>query len=88
MTNPTASRQLGRLVDAQIGDTLTHLANRPLFELLSPPGKGLGHELETTDRTCELAAQPLLEENSLDTSGWVAVVRDVTREREVQLQVQ
>ncbi len=50
--NPIAEKALAVLAGASVGDTITHLGNRPLEELLtSPPTKGLWHEVKVTDTT-------------------------------------
>jgi len=73
-----------------VGDTLTRLGDRPLAELLTSPPKGLWHEVATDSRRFEIIARPL--ETGLTpggacpepAEGWVLVIRDVTREREIQ----
>lgn len=87
LANPVAKKDLGVLAQAEVGDTLTYLGNRPLEELLASPPKGLWHEIESnTDppRSFEAIAQPVKTEPA--NGGWVIVIRDVTREREIQKQ--
>ena len=83
LANPVAEKHLAVLAEAQAGDTLTRLGDRPLAELLtSPPTKGLWHEVKADGRTFEVIARPM--ENGPVPENWVLVIRDVTQEREVQ----
>ena len=82
LANPVADKDLLVLADARVGDTLTHLGDHPLAELLTSPPKGLWHEVATDGRRFEVIARPL--ETGPTPGGWVLVVRDVTREREMQ----
>ena len=85
LTNPAAERDLGLLADAQVGDTITHLGDHLLEELLTSPPKGLWHEVTVdspTRRYFETIARPL--ETGPEPKGWVLVVRDVTQERGIQ----
>jgi len=86
--NPVAEGDLLVLAGAAVGDTLTHLGSRPLAELLtSPPVKGLWHEIKVHDgRTFEVIARPV--ENGPEPEQWVLVIKDATREREIQAQIQ
>ena len=85
--NPTAEKHLAVLASAKVGSRLSHLGNRPLAELLtSPPTQGLWHEAKASGRTFEIIARPV--ENGSEPEGWVLVINDVTREREVQTQLQ
>jgi signal transduction histidine kinase/ActR/RegA family two-component response regulator len=77
------------LAGARTGDLLTHLGDRPLTELLNPHPEGLWHVVEIkepTPRLIEMIAQPV--EPGSGNQSWVVVMRDVTREREVQERVQ
>jgi len=89
--NPTAEEELTVLAGADVGDVITRLGDRPLEELLtSPPTKGLWHEVEAETpsgrRTFEIIGQPV--EKGSAPEHWVLVVSDVTREREIQTQLQ
>jgi len=89
MANPAAQEYLKVLSDARVGDTLTHLGGVPIQELLQPSLDGLGHEVKLegrVPRVFEVVARSVGEQP--ETRGWVLVMRDVTREREVQIQVQ
>lgn len=83
LANPTGQEHLTVLAGARPGHLLTHLAGRPLAELLSPPTTGLWHELKgpgPLPRFFEVLARPVAPDSP--TGGWVLVLRDVTRERE------
>ena len=85
--NPVAAGDLAVLAGAETGPILTHLGDRPLAELLtSPPTKGLWHQVKAGTRTFEVIARPV--ENGPSPEHWVLVINDVTREREVQAQLQ
>ena len=85
--NPVAERDLAALAGVTIGDTLVHLGDRPLFDLLdSPRTKGMWHEIKADKRTFEIISRPV--DNGVDPEQWVLVINEVTREREVQLQLQ
>jgi len=82
LANPVAEKDLITLAGAEGGNTLTRLGDRPLAELLTSPPKGMWHEVATDDRKFEVIARPL--ETGPTSGGWVLVIRDVTREREIQ----
>jgi two-component system cell cycle sensor histidine kinase/response regulator CckA len=85
LANPLGEKDLVALADARVGDPLTHLGGRPLAELLTSPPTGMWHEVVIEGpprRVFEMIARPL--ENGSETGGWVLVLRDMTREREVQ----
>ncbi|MBN2392797.1 MAG: PAS domain S-box protein, partial [Anaerolineae bacterium] len=85
--NPVAEKHLAMLADAKVGDSITRLGDRRLTELLtSPPAKGLWHEVKADGRAFEVIARPV--EIGLQPEHWVLVINDVTREREVQTQLQ
>ncbi|MBK8899734.1 MAG: response regulator [Anaerolineaceae bacterium] len=86
LTNPLAKEYLTLLAPEWANGRLTHLGNRPLTELLTSPPKGLWHELESHGRFFELIARPI--EDGPGQRGWVFVLHDATRERQVQQQVQ
>jgi len=92
LANPVAERDLSVLADAKVGDTLTHLGDRQLVELLTSPPKGLWHEVKAAalygqrERTFEVIARPM--ENGPEPEDWVLVINDVTREREIQQRTQ
>ncbi len=85
--NPTAARALDVLAGDDIDAGLTRLGDRPLAELLTPPSTdGLWHEIKAHGRTFEAIARPV--EHDFEPEHWVLVVNDVTREREVRVQLQ
>ena len=85
--NPVAEDLLKVLAGVCVGEILTHLGDRRLPELLtSPPTKGLWHEVHVEDHTYEIIARPM--ENGVASEYWVIVIDDVTREREIQAQLQ
>jgi two-component system cell cycle sensor histidine kinase/response regulator CckA len=87
LANPVADKILAVLTDSRVGDTLTHLGDRPLAELLaSPPTEGLRHEVATGGRTFEVVARPMA--GGREPGNWVVVINDVTLERQVQEQLQ
>jgi PAS domain S-box-containing protein len=87
LANPVAERALAVLADAGVGDVVTHLGERPLYELLtSPPTRGLWHEVKVEHQMFELIARPM--ENGSQAENWLLVVRNVTRERQVQQRIQ
>ena len=87
LANPVAEEILTVLADAKVGDTLTHLGDRPLAKLLtSPPTEGLRHEVKSSSRTFEVVARPMA--NGHESENWVLMVDDVTLERQIQEQLQ
>ncbi|MDY7075515.1 MAG: response regulator [Chloroflexota bacterium] len=88
-SNSVAQKYLFVLADAQVGNTLTHLGDRPLAELLTSPPRGLWHEActdGTPSRIFEVIARPI--ETGPGIEGWVLSIRDVTQEREIQQRAQ
>jgi two-component system cell cycle sensor histidine kinase/response regulator CckA len=83
LANPPAREYLTLLAGVRPGDTLSHLAGRPLNDLLTSPPTGRWHDLVRTDRTFEMIASPLPD----DPTGWVLVLRDVSEQRLVQRQL-
>jgi two-component system cell cycle sensor histidine kinase/response regulator CckA len=100
LANPVAEGDIAVLADAEVGDTLTHLGDRSLEELLTSPPSGRWHEVKADERTFEIIARPmepatrptadarLLNGDSPEPGDWVLVINDVTREREIQRRVQ
>ncbi len=90
LANSVAREYLPVFADAQVGDTLSALGNRPLADVLVPPPRGLWHEVEVDDAgrhwTFELIARPV--GSNARGEGWVVVIRDVTEAREVQQSIQ
>jgi PAS domain S-box-containing protein len=86
LANPLGEKNLVTVADARIGDTLTHLGDRPLAELLTSPPKGLWHEVATGGRSFQVIAGPI--ESGPTPGGWVLVIRDVTQQRQVEQHIQ
>ncbi len=84
--NPMAEGDLAVLADAQVGDALSQLGGCPLVELLTPPPRGLWHEVQAGRRTFEVIARPV--EGGPEPEHWVLVISDVTQERETRAQLQ
>ncbi|NLE43546.1 MAG: DUF3365 domain-containing protein [Chloroflexi bacterium] len=64
---------------------ITHLAGRPLNELLAPAENGLWHELHAGERIFEVSAHSVP-----DVPGsrrWAVLIHDATREREMRAQM-
>jgi signal transduction histidine kinase/ActR/RegA family two-component response regulator len=90
MTNPQGDEDLATMGDARVGETLTHLGDHPLVELLSDPPRGLWHEVTAESRDFEVIARPLSEDEEGEAApgGWVLAIRDVTEQREVEWRIQ
>jgi len=89
LANTMAKKMLPTLARTKDGDQLTHLAGRPLSELLTPPRAGLWHKLELLEpqpQFFKVIARPIEYRSALD--GQVLVIRDVTQEQEIQQRVQ
>jgi signal transduction histidine kinase/transcriptional regulator with GAF, ATPase, and Fis domain len=89
VANPTAREYLAALGSTPTDDHLVQLGGYPLADFLVPPEEGVPREVAVdapAHRVFELLAQPL--EASSDIGGWVLLIRDVTRERDTQAQVQ
>ncbi len=86
LTNPSGRAMLEVLTKTQPGDALTHLGEHPLAALLDPPTEGLWHKIEHRGHHFRLLAKPV--EVKTQDSGWVIVIRDVTREYEIQQHLQ
>jgi len=96
LANAPAQEYLALLASARVGDRLSHLGECPLEALLvPPPPDATAHQVITTSepqRTFEVVVQPMVHLNDVEnlphTSGWVLVMRDVTRERQIQSCIQ
>jgi two-component system cell cycle sensor histidine kinase/response regulator CckA len=88
LANPVAEEALAVLAgDAQ--ETLTHMGDRSLAELLASPSHGAWHEVRVSgppSQTFEVIARPI--EAGPAAGSWTLVVREVTQERENQRRVQ
>ncbi len=89
LANVRGQSHLRDLADAETGDVIDHIGGLTLNELLTPRSDGLPHEAKLEDpshRVFEVAANPVLE--GRQEGGVVLVLREVTREREVQERMQ
>jgi signal transduction histidine kinase/DNA-binding response OmpR family regulator len=86
MANPAAQEYLQILAQARIGDILTSLGDRSLVDLLAPPAKSLWHEIKLKSNAYQAISRPVVEE--AEAQRWVMVIRDVSREREIQSRMQ
>ncbi len=89
LCNPSALLYLSELTETTVwetGQTLTMLGGHPIAELLSPPPRGLWHEVEKERRHFQITAHVI--ETGPMTGGWMLVVRDVTEEYAIRETVQ
>ncbi len=86
LANPAAENDLNLLADANIGDTLTKLGNRPLTDVLHRDPKNPWCRISYKSRFFEVIAKAL--EKGKESKGWVLVVRDVTLKHETQKRVE
>jgi PAS domain S-box-containing protein len=86
LTNPVADQYLEILDPDREAGHITHLGQRALKEFLTSPPEGLWHEIAYEAHIYEAIARPV--ENTIRNSGWVLVLRDITRERDIQRRVQ
>ncbi len=84
LANPVALNNLKILAGVGVGEQLVQMGDQPLARFLTSPPKGLWHEVKIDTRTFEIIARPVAGE----TERWVMVLRDVTREREIQRHIQ
>ena len=88
LANLQGQEYLALLGGEEIGDILTHLGALSLEALQTSPLSGSGHEVVADDGRIFIAAARPIEKNTPSTEGWVLVLREVTRERFVQKQLQ
>jgi signal transduction histidine kinase/GAF domain-containing protein len=92
LVNPVAERDLVALADIGVGDAadklhpLVRLGDRPLVELLTSPPEGLWHEITADGQSFQVIARPI--ETGPTPGGWVLVIRDMTKARDIQQRVQ
>ena len=87
MTNRTGREILQRLGHPGPGHRLETIGTTPLHEVITRAVQPSGTTLEITDHThaiYEVAAQPFTGTGVSTAEGWVLVLRDVTRLREIQ----
>jgi len=90
LANPLAKSYRSALApDHDPSRSLAYLGNRAIEEILQPSPGGIGHRVESMvppPRAFNVIAEPI---ESDDTAGnWVMVLRDITRELEVQQKAQ
>jgi PAS domain S-box-containing protein len=94
LLNRTAKRDLPLLAPdydvseagAEEGKRLTRLGDRPLEDLLAPHPQGLWHAVRQKELWYEAVAEPFA--GDPDPEGWVLVIKDVTRERQIRERAQ
>ncbi|MGC9394854.1 MAG: PAS domain S-box protein [Anaerolineae bacterium] len=89
LCNPSALAYLPALTETEVwetGQTLTALGGHPIAKLLSPPPRGLWHEIDKDRRHFQITARAI--ETGPMTGGWVLVLRDVTEEYAIRETVQ
>ncbi len=88
--NPTAEQFLTFLAETTDGTStpsVTHLGDCSLAELLTAPAtEGLWHEVKMAKRVFEAIARAV--EHVPEPEHWVLVLREVTKEREVERHIQ
>lgn len=87
LANKVGSDDLILFANAKVGETITHLGDKALNELLtSPPTQGLWHEVKADNRVFEVISRPII--NDAKFEKWVLVFNDVTEKQEVQKRLQ
>jgi len=86
MANPSGQRDLQVLAGAGVGDRLVTLAGVPLADLVAQGEGAPWQELSAGERVFEVIARPV--QSGAKEDGWVLVVRDMTRDRQVQQHAQ
>ncbi|MCP4542122.1 MAG: GAF domain-containing protein [Chloroflexi bacterium] len=87
--NPAARDYLEILAEKGQEKILDTLGDHPLVDFLTPSPEGLWHEITTQDNQIfEAIARPLETESEPENEEWVLIIRDVTREREIQQRAQ
>jgi GAF domain-containing protein/signal transduction histidine kinase len=89
LANPVAQSYLVDLAEFSPDETLTHLGEKPLAELIDDKHQNIWFEIEKTGpprQIFEISPQQL--EKDENPGGWVIVIREVTHERETQTRIQ
>lgn len=86
LANAIAEQYLDILSPGWETNPLNCLGQYPLVDLMTSPPKGLWHDVVMEERLFNVIARPV--ENGPTNEGWVFVIRDVTREREIQRHLQ
>jgi PAS domain S-box-containing protein len=87
--NPLGERSVNTLAGAKVGDTLTHLGDLSLAELLATSPQEQWHETTSGGHTFRVIARPIEAGPEMEdkSDGWVIVIRDVTHEQEMEERV-
>ncbi len=89
LCNPSALTYLPVLTETptwETGQALLTLGGHPIAELLSPPPRGLWHEIDKERRHFQITAHAI--ETGAMTGGWMLVIRDVTEEYAIRETIQ
>ncbi len=90
LANPAGQEYLPVLMNAGVGEEITRIGEYRLEDILTTPrANGLAHQVVlegSPQRAFEVEGRPITERET--EGGWVLVVREVTREREMQERVQ
>jgi PAS domain S-box-containing protein len=89
LANPMAKEYLDVLAGVELGGVVTQLGDCPIEELLTTSPAGVGCEAMVggaSRRIFNITARPTQPEPQV--AGWVLVMRDITRQREIQQRVQ
>ncbi|NOZ73746.1 MAG: PAS domain S-box protein, partial [Chloroflexi bacterium] len=85
IANPAAEENLQALAGVSVGEIITHLGDRTLYELLTSPTQGHWHEVKLDERIFEVATRPLHKEG--EAEHWVLIIDEVTEQRLAQKQL-
>jgi len=90
LINQTAKNLVSTLIQSQVGDQLTHIGQHSIDTILASAATQTAVSEEIKDqllnRILEIDANPV--SAGPESGGWTLVIRDVTRERMIQKQVQ
>lgn len=96
LTNQAAQTALADLAQLSPNNRLTQLGDHSLASLLSAPPQGLWHEVKSQAHIFEVIARPMSDTASTPPddlpaqadSQWLLVLRDVTKQREIDRHLQ
>lgn len=83
MANRVAREDLRVLAGVETGEILTQLGGQPIVELLTSSPSNGWHEVNASGQIFEVIAQ-----QTSSTQGWVLVINEVTKQRELETRVQ
>ncbi|WP_343390319.1 PAS domain S-box protein [Candidatus Amarobacter glycogenicus] len=72
LANPVGEKDLAILGGIQLGETLTHVGERPLAHFLTPPPRGQWHELTAGSRAFKLIARPIHHDLESAAGSWLS----------------